>query len=468
LRKLWSSLLRFRDAEIVSDRNGTWEEIAFRLMTIADEAAWGMGFAPPADSKTPFLSAVFDQLEGLASGRPTRILPYSPSSLCLMISNKELCVQPKTNAPAVGCTVRSFSHNLALLPSVGVVATSWLLMHPSEREERPFNLLLVPYPFVVNARNFTASRVGEDYGFFTYRAGWVDKHGKLADPARIADALCLLIEAAERESRDIHGVILPELALTKAQAPKVARALARRNKTLELFVSGISEPGASIRKPRNSAFTARLYDGVMLGHWSQSKHHQWNLDKNQIVRYHLGSVLDPAKKWVEQIDVSNRTCVFTVVRPGASLCVLVCEDLARFDPVMPVINAVGPNLVVALLMDGPQWERRWPGRYATVLADDPGSSVLTLTSLGMLRRSFMPGDGDQRQIAIWKQTGDVAQELKLPAGHHALLLSLTMTSERQITLDRRSDDFGTRRFRLSGARGVRFATGTEPKWLQLE
>jgi hypothetical protein len=62
----------------------------------------------------------------------------------------------------------------------------------------------------------------------------------------------------------------------------------------------------------------------------------------------------------------------------------------------------------------------------------------------------------------------VAQELKLPAGHHALLLSLTMTSERQITLDRRSDDFGTRRFRLSGARGVRFATGTEPKWLQLE
>jgi hypothetical protein len=80
----------------------------------------------------------------------------------------------------------------------------------------------------------------------------------------------------------------------------------------------------------------------------------------------------------------------------------------------------------------------------------------------------MPGSGDQRQIALWKQAGDEAHELKLPTGHHALLLSLTMTHERQVTLDRRSDDSGTRRFRLSGARAVRFASGTELSWLELE
>jgi hypothetical protein len=44
-------------------------------------------------------------------------------------------------------------------------------------------------------------------------------------------------------------------------------------------------------------------------------------------------------------------------------------------------------LLIALLMDGPQLKSRWSGRYAGVLAEDPGSSVLTLTSLGMALRS---------------------------------------------------------------------------------
>ena len=65
----------------------------------------------------------------------------------------------------------------------------------------------------------------------------------------------------------------------------------------------------------------------------------------------------------------------TLIRETATLSVLICEDLARYDPVLTVMNAIGPNLVIALLMDGPQLERRWCGRYATALADDPGSSV---------------------------------------------------------------------------------------------
>ncbi len=467
LQQLWTDLLAAGGVEIVSEKHAKWKEIALRLMTIADQVSRGIGFAPPPENR--FNKILLDQLEALISGsKRKRILPYAPSSLCVMISNQELCVQPKTNAPGVGCTVRSFSHNLALLPSVGVVATSWLFMHPAEISEKPFNLLLVPYPFVVSARDFSAVSLSDDEksGFFSYRAGWVDKQGRQASPRRIADALCILIKAASREADQVHGVVLPETALTKTQAIGVARELARRNKGLELFVSGIIEPATKTKNPRNAAFTARLFDGIVLDYWSQSKHHRWGLDSGQVVRYHLGSVLDPSRNWWEKIDVSNRTCVFTVVRPGASLCVLVCEDLARFDPVMPVINAIGPNLVIALLMDGPQLERRWPGRYATVLADDPGSSVLTLTSLGMLRRSTMPGKGRHRHIALWKQSGSMAQELRLPEGHHGLLLSLAMTLERQVTLDQRSDNFGTRRFVLSGARGVKF--DSKLAWLQLD
>jgi hypothetical protein len=67
--------------------------------------------------------------------------------------------------------------------------------------------------------------------------------------------------------------------------------------------------------------------------------------------------------------------------------VLICEDLARQDPAAELVRAVGPNLLVALLMDGPQLANRWPARYAAVLAEDPGTSILTLTSLGMVERS---------------------------------------------------------------------------------
>lgn len=190
-------------------------------------------------------------------------------------------------------------------------------------------------------------------------------------------------------------------------------------------------------------------------HWEQKKHHRWCLEQNQIQRYHLGHVLQPKRSiWWEKIDVSQRTCAFSVIRRGTSLAVLVCEDLARVDPVHPTIRSIGPNLVIALLMDGPQLKGRWSGRYATVLADDPGCGVLTFTCLGMMRRSVMPGEAEPREIALWKQPGGNAEELRLPTGNHALVVTLSMHCDEQMTLDGRSDNGTTRRFELSGVRGV--------------
>src|SRR6185503_894532 len=120
-----------------------------------------------------------------------------------------------------------------------------------------------------------------------------------------------------------------------------------------------------------------------------------------------------------------------------------------------VIRSVGPSLVIALLMDGPQLERRWPGRYATVLADDPGSAVLTLTSLGMVRRSSMPGNEGPSPIALWKDPYGQAQELLLPRGAHALVLTLSASRITGVTLDGRSDASKTVRLSLSGVREVR-------------
>lgn len=467
LERLWGDLLKRSHLNPIDTRD-KWHDAAMRLMAIADCAATGVGFRPE-DPTDYFPTLLYDEHVKVISGRKSKILPYLPSSLCSAVPIDSACVQPKTMVPDVGCTLRSLSHNLALLPPKNIVDTSWLLMAPEKEGEGPLNLLLIPYPFVIDANDFLAHRPNKDRdGFFSFRAGWRDKDGRLVNAKKIADSICLLLASAKRETANIHGVVLPETALTQTQASQVAAELARRDKRLELFISGIKSRETKTKTARNSAYTARLYQGRILGHWLQSKHHRWGLDEGQIVRYHLGSVLDPEVKWWEKIDVSKRTCKFTVIRSGASLAVLVCEDLARADPVLPVVNSVGPNLLITLLMDGPQLDFRWPSRYATVLADDPGSSVLTLTSLGMVRRSTMPGEPDCRVIALWKEHDRAAQQLTLPKDDHALLLSLVSSYEEQTTLDRRDDGRTTQRFRLAAARGVKFDARKKPKWLRLD
>jgi hypothetical protein len=146
-----------------------------------------------------------------------------------------------------------------------------------------------------------------------------------------------------------------------------------------------------------------------------------------------------------------------VTTPLVSVPVLSLHRTSRLPKssmVQAAVRSVGPNLVIVLLMDGPQLERRWPGRYATVLADDPGSAVLTLTSLGMIRRSAMPGEEESRQIALWKDAAGAAQELKLPRGAHGLLLTLSQSSETSCAQDGRSDRGATARLSLSGVRSI--------------
>lgn len=158
--------------------------------------------------------------------------------------------------------------------------------------------------------------------------------------------------------------------------------------------------------------------------------------------------------------------MFGLSRHEAVIAALVCEDLARFDPVIPVLNAVGPNLVVALLMDGPQFHGRWSGRYATVLAEDPGSAVLTLTCLGMVRRWGTPGEDAPRIVGLWKSRRDPAVQLTLPHGAHALVLALASSESGQRTLDlRQGPETGVAvEYRLAGLRAV--ALRTPPDWLE--
>ncbi|MGV3758343.1 MAG: hypothetical protein ACO1PW_02215, partial [Actinomycetota bacterium] len=119
---------------------------------------------------------------------------------------------------------------------------------------------------------------------------------------------------------------------------------------------------------------------------------------------------------------------------------LICEDLARLDEVADVLRRIGPTLVVALLLDGPQLAGRWPARYATILADEPGSAVLTLTSLGMVTRSQPPGAHRSRVVALWSDANHRRRELELPRGASGLLLTATVGMKTAWTADGRRHD----------------------------
>jgi hypothetical protein len=123
------------------------------------------------------------------------------------------------------------------------------------------------------------------------------------------------------------------------------------------------------------------------------------------------------------VDVPRQSLQFLTLGEEITVVSLVCEDLAENDQVAEVIRAVGPTGVIAVLLDGPQLTSRWAARYASVLADDPGSAVLTLTSFGMVQRS-RPGDLDPSTVvALWKDPQRGFREIPLEPGAQAVLLT---------------------------------------------
>jgi hypothetical protein len=79
-------------------------------------------------------------------------------------------------------------------------------------------------------------------------------------------------------------------------------------------------------------------------------------------------------------------------------------------------------------MDGPQLRQRWSAYHATVLADDPGSSVLTLTSLGMAKLSQprdQIGSDPKTIIALWRDPITGIAEIALPPNARAAILTLS-------------------------------------------
>jgi len=423
-----------------------------QLCSAADEACKGVGFG----LYLPLDDFLFDASLRLAfTGWEAGV-----STLCKQVHHSVVRVLPKLHTPQSGITIRSLTHHLALCPA-GDVKGKWTeRLRPKNTSEHSFNLLIVPWPLRANPAHFRPvdpkhsdlSDMPPEFGFFEYSP----PENNRVNPLR---ELRSLLTQAQQVVKRIHGVVFPELALSAQQHSRISAALMKQDIFL---ICGIRQPPTSRQKAAENYFRFDIpfLKDQPVSH-KQSKHHRWQLDKRQIVQYGLGSCLDIESKWWEHISLGNRELYFVVLDDWLTVCALICEDLARQDPVAELVRAVGPNLVIALLMDGPQLTSRWPARYATVLADDPGCSVLTVTSLGMCELSRPPSiQKSLRTVALWKdaKTGE-AVPIDLPHDAEGVILTLSREFENEWSADGRDDDCSTGYPTLSG---IHFVSSKQP------
>lgn len=332
-------------------------------------------------------------------------------------------------------TLRSLTHHLSLCDSSDVVP--FWQTHPAFVTSPCLNLLVLPWPKRISPIQFERAEGSLDnldrerFGFFDY---------KVAPDDTLVDHVLRCLDQAKALVGNVDGIVLPELSITPLQHETLKKRLVDSNVFL---IAGVGETRPSAPGRNYAALDIPIKGGKPAPYSSikQAKHHRWKVDRKQVVQYGLGSRLDPSKSWWEHIEIEPRRLTFVALQDWLAMCVLICEDLARQDPISEIVRSIGPNLVVALLLDGPQLPARWPGRYATVLADDPGSSVLTVTSSGMMELSRpAPGETRSRTIALWKDaTSPQAIPIELPSNSSGVVLSLSREWYVEFTADGRSD-----------------------------
>ncbi|HEU5264773.1 MAG TPA: PAS domain S-box protein, partial [Gaiellaceae bacterium] len=377
-------------------------------------------------------------------------------------------VLPKSALPRTGMSIRSLSRNLALDRSETDVR--WFCSDAKTVPTSRFSLLLVPYPARISRSDFRAidgpldNMDPDQYGFFEFAPRF---------PLDI-EGILRIVKAGSGRAGRVDAVVLPESVLRPDEADQLRRLLHAFG--VPHLIAGVRERAT----PRtglglNYAYVTGVRGGAS---WAavQHKHHRWLLDDAQISQYHLERPLDLGRQWWEAIGIERRSLMFVTIDECLTLCPLICEDLAQPDPVASIIRQVGPSLVIGLLLDGPQLAERWPARYASVFADDPGSAVLTLTSLGMAQRSQPSGFCPSRSIALWKDAHSGIQELTLDEGAAALLLTATVHHRFGMTADGRSvpvaelllEDVQQVRFSTSASSGRRRTVTSPPDANALE
>lgn len=385
------------------------------LIAASDEACVGVGI-PSAG-----LGGYFELNVEIRLGSGT---------LCRYVPSDMMRVLPKQHTPRSGFNIRSLTHHLALV-AASEVRPVWVQMPFQTRSGPTYNILLAPWPLEIRSSHFRpalrhSSQPG--VGYFDYSPSGA------CGPKNVQSWLQRLLLRASELGQSVDLIVFPEGALNESEWLKVSKVAAKHGASL---IAGIGSP------PSDNGLGGNCLKVKAPFPWGgdvvQEKHHRWHIDEAQIRSYGLGGTLDHQKTWWENIRVQSRKLHFLAVNSDLVVCPLICEDLARQEPVAELVRSVGPNLVVALLMDGPQLPNRWSARYAAVLADDPGSSVLTVSSLGMVQLSRPNGFCRSRVFASWKDSLGSFISLELATGEEALILNVQFRGLKETSIDGRHD-----------------------------
>jgi hypothetical protein len=415
-------------------------EAVLTLHAIADEACAGLGVA-------------LDSSDGDACvyrARGRELLARTGS--LARVHSRAVRVLPKVRTPPTG---RASFSRYACVQGPGIEA-SWHKMPTRHRGTDPTSeyatILLLPWPLRVRESDFrplegsVRREEKEPYGFFEFAP----------TEGLDLDLLDRVLVAAREETNGVDVVVMPESAVDEDEVDDLEALLdghgvssltagvRERSRHPERLPGNWVHIGVNPRLEKGASLTES--EGGPWFHLRQNKHHRWSLDEKQIYQYHLGGVLHPHVRWWEAIDVPRRLVHFVEVAELTLVC-LVCEDLAQNDEIAKLMRSVGPTVVFCVLLDGPQLSSRWAARYASGLADDPGSAVLTLTSFGMVQRSRPSRHDASPIIALCKDPARGVREIPLEAGAHGVLLTVCMSRTTRRSADgRRSVDNGTHAF----------------------
>jgi hypothetical protein len=428
----WSRILKAKRlpiSELTEPRHEKLRHDLFDIVGTADEACKNAGFPNPYSLDDPFLDRAAAMLHAcMEQGRP--------STLCGRVIPSAVCVLPKRHVPQVGMTFRSLTHYLALC-QVGEAHPTWVNGATTVGSEKgdELKLLLIPHPEKIDTNQF---RIIKDehcgracfpptHRYFDYRVknntNWLKTH------------FSAILDNAGR----VDAVIFPELSLASERELLQAFDMMNERSPAAFVLAGVEERQPKAKTAFNSAMYVMPVSETAATMVVQHKHHRWKLNKAQIEQYGLNESLDTGLSLWENVDIDDRRLFFFAVRQSLAFCFLICEDLARQEPVTRLVRAVGPDLLIALLMDGPQLKNRWPARYAAVLAEDPGSSVLTLTNAGMVARTWGGTRKKSRAVALWSDRSQRPIEIQLAKGADAILLTLTRRLETEYSADGRSN-----------------------------
>jgi hypothetical protein len=427
LNRWWSVVRESLDVTIGELSAGSnWDTIEALLIlhAIADEACAGLG---TASAVRPGAGCLFRSFARELMTETGSLSTFSPGILRVL---------PRGRTPTSGMSISSLSRHVCVRgPQVDV---EWhrMLSRPTgvERPSAHANVVLLPWPLRVRARDFRpvpyplANMDSTEFGFFEFRP----------DDTLDLDLVDKVLRAAKDEAGNVDIVVLPEAAISPSEVEPLEKLLGEHG--VWCLITGVRESPSDGWLGSNRVHVGARQE-VVWRHASQNKHHRWCLDTRQIGQYHLGGSLTPTMRWWEAISIPRRS--LQVIDMGAITFIpLLCEDLARLEPVADLIRSIGPTLVLTLLLDGPQLASRWTARYAGVLADDPGSAVWTFTSYGMAQRCRPPGCRPSRVIALWRDPSGAQTEIELEEGADAVLVTTNVTHGTSITADGRRH-FGT-------------------------